>query len=70
MSVRGYAIIDGVRLIPKQVRDVQPLKDQAAYISSLRWQIAGDIERLRAMPAAYDLLLSSIQVLRLESVKL
>lgn len=70
MGARRWAIIDGERVTPKHVRTPMPLTDQSDYISCLREQIVTDLERIRKMPMALDLLCASPQVLSFKSFNL
>jgi len=70
VSVRGWAVIDGERIIPKEVRDPPPLEDQAEFIAQLRRQVKADIETLRKAPDVYELLWTKPRAVSLDTIKL
>lgn len=70
MSVRGWAIIDGVRLIPSQVRDMRPLPDHEVFMERLRFEVTKEIEALRKDPDVYDLLWAKPRLVALDTIKL
>lgn len=70
MSVRGWAIIDGERIIPKEVRDPPPLEDQKVFMAELTKQVADEIEVLRKAPDVYALLWAKPRLVALDTIKL